>query len=193
MAITSPLLEIDVTGARKVLYNVISAGDLGLNELNMAAKVIQEMVDPEAEIIFGTAIDPSLDGDVQITVIATGFDKPLPPPVAEDGERWSSEMLSEMGLDAEDVELPAFLRRQRTYAVSSSHAAGEATPRSRASDPSLRAMRPSSEATPAGVASLRVRAIGSSPVPSRAPEEYGTSAHESQQRRTAKRCGTPLP
>ncbi len=128
MAITSPLLEIDVTGARKVLYNVISAGDLGLNELNMAAKVIQEMVDPEAEIIFGTAIDPSLDGDVQITVIATGFDKPLPLPVAEDGERWSSEMLSEMGLDAEDVELPAFLRRQRTYAMSSSHAAGEATP-----------------------------------------------------------------
>ncbi len=127
-AITSPLLEIDVTGARKVLYNVISAGDLGLNELNMAAKVIQEMVDPEAEIIFGTAIDSSLDGDVQITVIATGFDKPLPPPVAEDGERWSSEMLSEMGLDAEDVELPAFLRRQRTYAVSSSRAAGEATP-----------------------------------------------------------------
>lgn len=127
-AITSPLLEIDVTGARKVLYNVLSAGDLGLNELNMAAKVIQEMVDPEAEIIFGTAIDSSLDGDVQITVIATGFDKPLPPPVAEDGERWSPEILSEMGLDAEDVELPAFLRRPRTYAVSSSHAAGEATP-----------------------------------------------------------------
>jgi cell division protein FtsZ len=115
-AITSPLLEIDITGAHKVLYNVTSSGDLGLNELNQAANVIQEMVDPEAEIIFGTAIDPTLGGDVQVTLIATGFNRALPLPVAEGGERWSSEMLSEMGLDAEDVELPAFLRRRRVYA-----------------------------------------------------------------------------
>ena len=127
-AITSPLLEIDVSGARKVLYNVTSAGDLGLNELNQAGKVIQEMVDPEAEIIFGTAIDGALNGDVQITVIATGFGRALPLASAEEGERWSSEMLSEMGLDAEDVELPAFLRRQRVYAGRHGGAAGESEP-----------------------------------------------------------------
>ena len=72
-AIASPLLETDITGARKVLYNVTSSGDLKLQELNMAAKVIAEMVDPAAEIIFGTAIDEKIGDAVKITVIATGF------------------------------------------------------------------------------------------------------------------------
>ena len=112
-AIASPLLEIDITGAKKVLYNVTSSGNLGLSELNLAAKVIQEMVDPEAEIIFGTAIDPRQGDEVTITVIATGF---LPPAVRQEvveRERWSQRVLQEIGLDGGDVELPAFLRRQR--------------------------------------------------------------------------------
>ncbi len=115
-AITSPLLETDITGARKILYNVSSSGDLGLNELNMAAKVIQEMVDPHAEIIFGTAIDPSLGGEVQITLIATGFPPTIRSLEEQDHNRWSAEMLTEIGLDVEDVELPAFLRKQRAFA-----------------------------------------------------------------------------
>ena len=59
-AISSPLLNVDIHGAHGVLFNVTSSGSMGLHELNMAAKVIAEMVDPDAEIIFGTATDPNL-------------------------------------------------------------------------------------------------------------------------------------
>jgi cell division protein FtsZ len=73
MAISSPLLEVDITGAKGVLFNVTGPANLGIHELNAAARVIAEVVDPEAEIIFGTAIDESLGDEVRITVIGTGF------------------------------------------------------------------------------------------------------------------------
>ena len=73
MAISSPLLEVDITGAKGVLFNVTGPSNLGLHELNSAARVIAEVVDPDAEIIFGTAIDESLGDEVRITVIGTGF------------------------------------------------------------------------------------------------------------------------
>jgi cell division protein FtsZ len=116
-AIASPLLETDVTGARRVLFNVTSSGDLGLSELNMAAKVIQEMVDPDAEIIFGTAIDPQMTDEIKLTVIATGF--PSSTRRLDDqveSERWAADIFDEIGLDADDVELPAFLRKRRVTA-----------------------------------------------------------------------------
>ena len=72
-AIASPLLEVDITGATGVLFNVTGPANLGLRELDQAARTIAEVVDPEAEIIFGTAIDESLQDEVRITVIATGF------------------------------------------------------------------------------------------------------------------------
>ena len=72
-AISSPLLEVDITGARGVLFNVTGPRDLGLRELDSAARVIASVVDPEAEIIFGTSLDDSLKDEVRITVIATGF------------------------------------------------------------------------------------------------------------------------
>ena len=72
-AIESPLLEVDITGATGVLFNVTGPRDLGLRELDSAARVIASVVDPEAEIIFGTAIDESLADEVRITVIGTGF------------------------------------------------------------------------------------------------------------------------
>ena len=116
-AIASPLLETDISGARKVLFNVASAGDLGLAELNMAAKVIQEMVDPDAEIIFGTSIDPALSEEVKITVIATGFpSRSLRLDRQTESERRSAELLDEIGLDGTDVELPAFLRKRHVTA-----------------------------------------------------------------------------
>ena len=116
-AITSPLLETDVTGARMVLFNVCSSGDLGLNELNMAAKVIQELVDPSAEIIFGTAIDAAMAEEVKITVIATGFPgRPFQELGLSDVDRRSSELLNEIGFSDDDVELPAFLRKRRVTA-----------------------------------------------------------------------------
>jgi cell division protein FtsZ len=72
-AIQSPLLDVDIHGARGVLFNVTGPRDLMLHELNMAAQVIAEVVDTDAEIIFGTVVDETLGDEVKITVIATGF------------------------------------------------------------------------------------------------------------------------
>ncbi|HEX5466257.1 MAG TPA: cell division protein FtsZ [Candidatus Limnocylindrales bacterium] len=73
-AIASPLLEVSITGAQGVLFNVTGGPGLGLFEVNEAAEVIKETSDPEANIIFGTVIDERMGDDVMITVIATGFD-----------------------------------------------------------------------------------------------------------------------
>ena len=75
-AIHSPLLENSVHGATRVLYNATSAGDLGMLELSQVADFVREKVHPNAEIIMGTVIDESLNGDIQITLIATGFVDP---------------------------------------------------------------------------------------------------------------------
>jgi cell division protein FtsZ len=74
MAISSPLLDISMEGARGVLLNITGGIDLALSEINEAADVIAQAADPEANIIFGAVIDPKLDNEVKITVIATGFD-----------------------------------------------------------------------------------------------------------------------
>ncbi|MHB9032872.1 MAG: cell division protein FtsZ [Anaerolineae bacterium] len=72
-AINSKLLDVSIDGAKGVLYNVKGDHTLTLIEVNEAAELIKQMVDPEANIIFGTAIDPELGDQVQVTVIATGF------------------------------------------------------------------------------------------------------------------------
>jgi cell division protein FtsZ len=73
-AIASPLLDVSIEGARGVLFNVVGGKGLGLQEINAAAEVISSTVDPDAEIVFGAAIDESLGDEVKVTVIATGFD-----------------------------------------------------------------------------------------------------------------------
>jgi cell division protein FtsZ len=73
-AIASPLLEISITGAQGVLFNVTGGASLGLFEVDEAAEIIKETTDPEANIIFGAVIDERMGDDVMITVIATGFD-----------------------------------------------------------------------------------------------------------------------
>jgi cell division protein FtsZ len=72
-AISSPLLEETITGAKGVIFNVTGGSDLTLFEVNEAASVIYNAVDPEANIIFGSVIDEKMQGDIMITVIATGF------------------------------------------------------------------------------------------------------------------------
>ena len=74
-AIQSPLLETSIEGARGVIINITGGPDLGLQEANTAAELIQRSVDPEANIIFGVVTDESLGDEIQITVIATGFEK----------------------------------------------------------------------------------------------------------------------
>ena len=72
-AISSPLLEASINGARGVVFNITGGSDLTLHEVNAAAEIIYEVVDPNANIIFGAVIDERLQGEVRITVIATGF------------------------------------------------------------------------------------------------------------------------
>ncbi|HEX2325905.1 MAG TPA: cell division protein FtsZ [Chloroflexota bacterium] len=78
-AVSSPLLDIAIDGARGILFNISGGDDLTLYEVNEAAKIINEAADQEANIIYGQVIDPRLQGDVRITVIATGFDQKPPP------------------------------------------------------------------------------------------------------------------
>ena len=75
-AIASPLLDITIDGARGILFNITGGEDLSLFEVNEAAEIIRETTDPNANIIFGAVIDPSLTDEVRITVIATGFEEP---------------------------------------------------------------------------------------------------------------------
>ncbi|HEX5504850.1 MAG TPA: cell division protein FtsZ [Thermomicrobiales bacterium] len=74
-AIESPLLEISIEGATGVLYNITGGPDLGMMEIDEAARIISEAADPDANIIFGATIDESMGKDVTITLIATGFDE----------------------------------------------------------------------------------------------------------------------
>ena len=73
-AIDSPLLEVSIDGARGILFNIIGGDDLSMHEINTAAETITNAADPDANIIFGATINPELDGEVIITVVATGFD-----------------------------------------------------------------------------------------------------------------------
>jgi cell division protein FtsZ len=80
LAISSPLLELSINGARGILINFSGGSDMTLHEVTEAANVIGKVADPEANIIFGAVIDPALEGQIKITLIATGFDGKAPTP-----------------------------------------------------------------------------------------------------------------
>jgi len=74
-AIESPLLEISINGARGILFNITGGQDMTMAEVNEAAQIISQAADPDANIIFGAAIDDSMGDELKISVIATGFDE----------------------------------------------------------------------------------------------------------------------
>jgi cell division protein FtsZ len=74
-AISSPLLEASIEGARGILLSIAGGSDLGLFEVNEAAEVIHGVAHPDANIIFGTVIDDDMGDEVRVTVIAAGFDR----------------------------------------------------------------------------------------------------------------------
>jgi cell division protein FtsZ len=75
-AINSPLLELSIDGAKGVLFNVSGSNDVTMLEINEAANIITESIDPNAKVIFGAVVDETMKkGEVQITVVATGFDQ----------------------------------------------------------------------------------------------------------------------
>lgn len=88
IAINSPLLDISIKGAKGVLFNVTGGKDLSMAEINDAANVIIESIDPDAQVIFGAVINEKLtEGEVQVTVIATGFDNKNPKVLVEEKDK----------------------------------------------------------------------------------------------------------
>ncbi len=129
-AISSPLLDVTIDGARGVLFNVTGGMNMSLYEVNEAAEIIRNTTDPEANIIFGSVIDPSMDDELRITVIATGFDgqhKTGERP-ADDGRAGLQDNIRQFRTDGfakrvagnagrtfdpEQIDIPSYLRRVR--------------------------------------------------------------------------------
>ncbi len=122
-AITSPLLETSIDGAKSVLLNITGGADLGIFEVNEAADIIRQSVDPDANIIFGAGIDDSMNDEIKITVIATGFEdshfknkstigqKPGFFGAKKDGENGEVEV-KKKEISSEDLDIPIFLRKR---------------------------------------------------------------------------------
>jgi len=110
-AISSPLLETSIEGAKGVLLNITGGTNLTLFEVNEAAGIIAEAADPEANIIFGAVIDDNLKEEIRVTVIATGFDQHWAGFGVAPGKVQENIMktVSKEG----DVDIPEFLRRRR--------------------------------------------------------------------------------
>ena len=111
MATKSPLLDIAMDGAKRILFVVSGGPTLSLKEVQEAANVIQEMADPAANIIFGTCRDPKLDDEVKITMVAASF------PVMADNDHAREADLERLLQDVipeseEELDVPSFLRRQ---------------------------------------------------------------------------------
>lgn len=101
-AIQSPLLDVSLEGARGVIFNITGGSDLTINEVHQASEVISQVVDPEANIIFGMVTDMKMENEVRLTIIATGF------PVEDDSRNLSdSELVTP---SAADLDIPPFLR-----------------------------------------------------------------------------------
>ncbi|KAI5015361.1 hypothetical protein ZWY2020_056751 [Hordeum vulgare] len=114
-AIQSPLLDIGIERATGIVWNITGGTDLTLFEVNAAAEVIYDLVDPNANLIFGSVIDPSLNGQVSITLIATGFKR------QDEAEgrtaKGGQQMQGDNGRDPSStggskVEIPEFLRKR---------------------------------------------------------------------------------
>ena len=122
-AIQSPLLETTIEGARGVIINITGGEDLGLQEVNTAAELVQRSVDPEANIIFGTVIDETMNDEIQITVIATGFDDTSEQTNSLRGDKsapktWEKKINSipssqDLGNSQNDLDIPSFLRKNK--------------------------------------------------------------------------------
>ena len=128
-AIQSPLLETSIEGARGILFNVIGDPTMSLIEIEEAANLIRQAADPEANIFFGADTDDSMEDEVHITVIATGFNRISRPKVTVKEEIEMTETIDEVDFvpvkpekkgpvlggfaDSSDLDIPPFLRRKR--------------------------------------------------------------------------------
>ena len=118
-AINSPLLESSIDGARGVLLSIRGGKDLGIFEADTAAELVQKSIDPEANIIFGVVIDDTMEDEIQVTVIATGFDKERIPQSTVD-RLFGNDILSSSKSDKRsglgknnDLDLPPWLKSKK--------------------------------------------------------------------------------
>jgi cell division protein FtsZ len=109
-ALASPLLEVSIEGSKGVLFNVVGGSSLTLFEVNQAADIIKAAVDPDANIIFGVANDPSMDQEVSITLIATGFKAKMGMGRMNREDEELTKILKNMKTE-EELDMPSFLRR----------------------------------------------------------------------------------
>jgi cell division protein FtsZ len=105
-AVSSPLLEFSIEGAARLLYNITGGTDLTLAEINEATMVISDSVSPDANIIFGTAIDENLEDEIHISVIAAGFSR------KPEIKRREKSLNIEEAFDTSDFEIPAYIRKR---------------------------------------------------------------------------------
>ena len=108
-AITNPLLDVSIESATGVLFNIVGGSDLKLSELHEAAEVIQRVVDPEANIIFGMGTDLKMENEIKMTIIATGF--PTMEMLDEQEDHIRRLLKDALHDEDTDLDLPPFLRR----------------------------------------------------------------------------------
>jgi cell division protein FtsZ len=125
-AISSHLLDITIDGARGILFNVTGGSDLSLFEVNQAAAIIKETAHPDVNLIFGAVIDPNMDDELRVTVIATGFEQSggsraryrarsrteAKAAAAQPLNEIEMEEFQPQAIDINDLDIPAFLRRR---------------------------------------------------------------------------------
>ncbi len=107
MAVSSPLMETSIDGARGVLINITGSKDMGLDDVEAAATLVQNAAHPEANIIFGASFDESLEDEIVVTVIATGFDDRRPAAPAAEEEIRDANLFSDARDRAEAMREPA--------------------------------------------------------------------------------------
>ena len=128
-AIHSALLDVSIEGARAIIFNIKGGEEMSLFEVNEAAEVIRGSAHPECNIIFGAVVDPDMKDEIQMTVIATGFDRPKPKdafdfvsstfssrPTHQPARAEPAKQAVDYNVrtfDREDLDIPAFLRRQQ--------------------------------------------------------------------------------
>ena len=110
---SSPLLETSIDGAKGILFNITAGKDITLQEVQKAAEIVRSAADPAANIIFGVVRDDTMQGEIKITVIATGFGAKSSTEVKHDVHRTLERERPEFGNDEMgDINIPAFLRNR---------------------------------------------------------------------------------
>ena len=110
-ATKSPLLDIEIAGAKRILFVITGGNSLSLKEVQDAADVLEELADPEANVIFGTSKDPKMDDEVKVTMVAASF--PIPQEALGQRDEGLRKLLQDaVPDDEEDLDIPSFLRKQ---------------------------------------------------------------------------------